>query len=151
MNIEEDGNKIWQSSDSVTSIANKRYSSSKIYENAKGDLERLHFEARKCLLPKPPAQFTVESVFKEEINSRYTDMHEEVNKLDMILQGKVRKDKSEYYRVFKEKIGEMHQEYRELDQQKKDLSSKTKLRQEIDAKIFERDTLRMKCEASDKK
>jgi len=78
-------------------------------------------------------------------------MHEEVNKLDMILQGKVRKDKSEYYRVFKEKIGEMHQEYRELDQQKKDLSSKTKLRQEIDAKIFERDTLRMKCEASDKK
>jgi len=65
------------------------------------------------------------------------------------LDKKVRKDEQAFMEEFTERLRKLHARYRELEKKNRELSSFTKLSDDIDALIAERDELNAECAAID--
>ena len=77
-------------------------------------------------------------IHKDEINSNYKKMHEEIDAMESELKQFVKKDKSKYMDEFEDFLRGLHNNYRELEHTNRELSSHTKLTADIEAKMKER-------------
>jgi len=92
----------------------------------------------------------VPSTETEAINGNYAVMHEEITNMVSGLEVKVRKDEGKFMKEFTDRLRILHTRYRELEKINIELSSMTKLSNDIDAMMKERDALNDECSKIDK-
>lgn len=63
----------------------------------------------------------------------------------------MKKDKDEYMQNFEDKLRGMHKEYRELEKQNTELTDLKKMENDIEAKLKEKEKIRLECEKIDKR
>ena len=110
----------------------------------------LHEEARERNLQRgKEVRYTIPSNQTKDINSNYREMQGEIQNMAKGLDKKVRKDEEAFMEEFTERLRKLHARYRELEKKNRELSSFTKLSDDIDALIAERDELNAECAAID--
>lgn len=77
-------------------------------------------------------------------------MHDEITNMVSGLEVKVRKDEGKFMKEFTDRLRVLHTRYRELEKINIELSSMTKLSNDIDAMMKERDALNDECSKIDK-
>ena len=121
----------------------KTDSTAKLIERHKESLNKMHMlhkEAQERIGQKEQfVRYTVPSNETPQINADYREMQGEITNMVSGLEYKVKKDETTFMNEFTDRLRELHAEYRELEKINRELSSMTKLSDDIDDLIKVRD------------